>query len=500
MPKFNIIVATSSNMGIGKGGNLPWKLKGELKWFQDITMKTRWPQQVNAIIMGRNTWDSLPDGRKPLQGRVNIIVSRSLKMDVKPSSVYTATSLNAALECESSLEDISDVFIIGGNRLYSEALSHPDLDCVYMTKIDHCYDCDVYFPPYSDVLEEVDGSPKYTEYDTNISREVSYRVVKFKVARNIIGNIPQRVPYDDYLTKSGYDKRIRSSMNPEEARYLSYINYIMDHGNLKSDRTGVGTKSIYGVTLRYSLENNTWPILTTKKVFAKGIIEELLWFISGKTDGKILLNKGIKIWRGNGTREFLDNNGLVHYEEHDLGPIYGHQWRHSGAQYTDCKADYSGKGVDQLSNVIKQLTDNPDSRRHIICSWNPIQIKQMALPPCHVLVQFYVANGELSCMMYQRSLDEALGCPYNIASYSLLTHMIAHLTGFKAKEFIHVSGDTHVYLNHFEGVREQITREPYQFPKVNFKRKVANIDDFKYEDIELVGYRSHPPIKFEMAI
>lgn len=286
----------------------------------------------------------------------------------------------------------------------------------------------------------------------------------------------------------------------EELQYLNLVGKIIKEGNEVSDRTGVGTFSLFGAQMRFSLRDNTIPLLTTKRVFWRAVVHELLWFIGGSTNAKILQEKGVHIWDGNSTREFLDKSGFHDREEGDLGPVYGFQWRHCGAEYKTCHDDYSGQGVDQLAEVINKIKTNPQDRRIIMCSWNVVDIPKMALPPCHCLVQFYVANGEVSCQLYQRSADMGLGVPFNIASYALLTHMIAHITGLKAGEFIHTTGDTHVYKNHVDPLLEQIKREPKEFPKLKIKRNVTSIDDFKFEDFELEGYSPQGPIKMEMAV
>nr|XP_025742433.1 thymidylate synthase isoform X2 [Callorhinus ursinus] len=213
-----------------------------------------------------------------------------------------------------------------------------------------------------------------------------------------------------------------------------------------------------------------------------------------------LSSKGVKIWDANGSRDFLDSLGFSNREEGDLGPVYGFQWRHFGAEYKDKDSDYSGQGVDQLQKVIDTIKTNPDDRRIILCGWNPKDLPLMALPPCHALCQFYVVNGELSCQLYQRSGDMGLGVPFNIASYALLTYMIAHITGLKPGDFIHTLGDAHIYLNHIEPLKMQLQREPRPFPKLRILRKVETIDDFKAEDFQIEGYSPHPTIKMEMAV
>uniref|UniRef100_A0AAG5DT16 Thymidylate synthase n=1 Tax=Anopheles atroparvus TaxID=41427 RepID=A0AAG5DT16_ANOAO len=288
--------------------------------------------------------------------------------------------------------------------------------------------------------------------------------------------------------------------NSEEQSYLQLIQDILSKGNKRLDRTGVGTLSIFGAQMRFSLREGVLPLLTTKKVFFRGVAEELLWFIKGSTNAKELQAKGIHIWDGNSTREFLDSCGFVDREEGDLGPVYGFQWRHFGAKYGTCHDDYKGKGKDQLAEVIDKIKNNPYDRRIIMSAWNPSDIPNMALPPCHCLAQFFVADGELSCQMYQRSADVGLGVPFNIASYSLLTHMIAHVTGLKAGEFIHTTGDTHIYLNHVDALREQLKRKPTKFPTLAFKRKVDSIDDFCFDDFEIKNYNPQSTIKMQMAV
>ncbi|XP_014204814.1 thymidylate synthase-like isoform X2 [Copidosoma floridanum] len=286
----------------------------------------------------------------------------------------------------------------------------------------------------------------------------------------------------------------------EEHQYLHLIKLILEKGAVRDDRTGVGTHSIFGTQMRFSLRNGTFPLLTTKRVFWRGVAEELFWFIRGSTNAKELSAKGIKIWDANASREFLDICGFTGREEGDLGPVYGFQWRYFGAKYVDMHADYTGQGFDQLADVIHKIRTNPNDRRIIISSWNPVDIPLMALPPCHSLAQFYVDGGEVSCHLYQRAGDMGLGVPFNIASYSLLTCLIAHVTNLKPGDFVHTMGDTHVYRNHVEAIKEQMKREPRPFPKLRIKRQVTSIDDFHFTDLELEGYDPHPKLDMPMAL
>jgi len=299
---------------------------------------------------------------------------------------------------------------------------------------------------------------------------------------------------------NGSTNGVEKKADHEELQYLNLIKKIIETGNLRGDRTGTGTLSVFGAQMRFSLRDGIFPLLTTKKVFYRGIAEELFWFIRGSTSAKELQDKNVRIWDGNSSREFLDSIGLVDREVGDLGPVYGFQWRHFGAEYTNMHADYSGQGVDQLKEVINRIKNKPNDRRIIMCAWNPADLDKMALPPCHCLVQFYVANGELSCQLYQRSADMGLGVPFNIASYALLTIMIAHVTGLVPGDFVHTLGDAHVYNNHVEALKIQLDREPKDFPKIVIKRKVEKIEDFNIDDFEIVGYAPHPKIAMDMAV
>lgn len=262
-------------------------------------------------------------------------------------------------------------------------------------------------------------------------------------------------------------------------QYLDLLKYILDKGIEKEDRTGTGTISIFGYQMRFNLEEG-FPLLTTKKLHLKSIIYELLWFIRGDTNIKYLKEHGVSIWD-----EWADENG-------DLGPIYGYQWR--------SWPSYDGGHIDQLSRVINGIKNNPHSRRHIVSAWNVADIDKMALPPCHCLFQFYVANDRLSCQLYQRSGDVFLGVPFNIASYSLLLMMVAKVCGLKPGEFIHTLGDAHIYLNHLDQVKLQLTRQPRKLPQMIINRDVDSILDFKYEDFKLIDYNPHPYIKGEVSV
>jgi thymidylate synthase len=291
----------------------------------------------------------------------------------------------------------------------------------------------------------------------------------------------------------------------EEKNYLSLLSNIVQNGSERQDRTGTGTRSIFGTQLRFSLENNKIPMLTTKKIHSKSVIEELLFFLRGDTDTKKLEEKGVNIWKGNTTREFLDKRGLTYLPEGDMGKGYGYQWRKFGEEKWEDQEGYDVgiDGVDQLNNLIHSLKKDPYSRRHIISAWNPNQLNQMALPPCHIIVQYYVDNGTLSSHFYMRSVDTFLGLPFNIMSYGIMNHIIAKAVGMKSKELVFTGGDTHVYLNHLEQVNEQIGREPYPAPTLEITKEINSVKDIELlslEDFTINNYVSHPAIKATMAV
>ena len=262
-------------------------------------------------------------------------------------------------------------------------------------------------------------------------------------------------------------------------QYLDLLNRILDEGVQKGDRTGTGTLSVFGNQMRFNMQDG-FPLLTTKKLHLKSIIYELLWFLRGDTNVLYLQEHGVRIWN-----EWADQNG-------DLGPVYGHQWR--------SWPDYKGGTIDQIANVIDQIKHHPDSRRMLVTAWNPAEVDQMALPPCHCLFQFYVADGKLSLQLYQRSADTFLGVPFNIASYALLLQMMAQVTGLEVGEFIHTTGDTHLYLNHLEQAKLQLTREPRPLPKMKINPDVKDLFSFKYEDFELTDYNPWPHIAADVAV
>lgn len=305
----------------------------------------------------------------------------------------------------------------------------------------------------------------------------------------------------------------------EEYQYLHLIRDILSNGEHRPDRTGTGTLSIpFPPQHKYSLSKPDGtlilPLLTTKRVFFRAVLAELLWFVAGDTNAKTLQDQNVKIWDGNASRQYLDSVGLGHREEGDLGPVYGFQWRHFGAEYQDCHADYSGKGVDQLAEVVHKLKNNPYDRRIILSAWNPADLKKMALPPCHMFAQFYVSfpassptrtdgskKGTIHSLLYQRSCDMGLGVPFNIASYALLTHTLARVCDLVPGTLTHTMGDVHVYMDHREALEEQLKREPREFPGLELSKEAGcSIDGWKAEDFKVVGYEPHKGIAMKMSV
>ena len=284
-----------------------------------------------------------------------------------------------------------------------------------------------------------------------------------------------------------------------EEQYINLVKDILDNGKLIEGRNGK-TLTVFGRSMRFNLSNDVIPALTTKKVACKTCLKELLWFISGKTSNKILKEQNVKIWNDNSSREYLDSIGLTDREEDDLGPVYGHQWRHFNAKYGTFNDDYTGKGVDLLKYIIDSLKDEKTrySRRLVMSAWNPCQLDEMALPPCHVLIQFNVIDNKLSCALTQRSCDIGLGVPFNILSYSIFTHLLAKHCGLEADEFVYFMGNVHIYDDHIESLRRQVKNEILEFPKLKIKVTRENIDDYKLDDFEFMDYVCNETIVMKM--
>ena len=462
LAQFEIIVAIDQGNGIAKEGNIPWNHPSDMRFFRDTTMG----RGKNAIIMGRKTYETIPIDYRPLRNRKCFIVSRTWKQEEHPEIGVCSSLVEALSAIGGSIKSYDSVFIIGGEQVYNEAIRDFMYLCkrIIVTKFKKNYDCDQFFP--WDAVKEYPA-----DRDTQKTRDY---------ARHFFS------PADIH----------------GENTYLDLLRTILEEGESKPDRTGTGTKSIFGVQMRFNISERL-PIVTTKKIFYENILKELLFFVSGKTNTKILEEQGVNIWKGNTSQDFIDKRGLE-YDEGDMGAMYGHQWRHWNAKYDGADADYSDQGIDQLSDLITNIRDNPHSRRHILTTWNPEQLDEMVIHPCHFAVQFNVSGNRkyLDCQLYQRSADMFLGVPYNITSYCILTYMIAHLTGLKPRYFIHSIGDAHIYSNHETQVNKQLSRTPRPFPIMKLRRghKIHEIDDFDFENFVIEGYTSWPFISAKMAI
>eukprot|EP01018_Ginkgo_biloba_P008671 Gb_07591 [translate_table: standard] len=505
---FQVVVAATLEMGIGKDGKMPWNLPSDMQFFKEITSSTSASLKKNAVIMGRRTWESIPQKFRPLPGRLNVVLSRSGRFDIATvENVVMCGSLGSALELLAAPPyslSIETVFVIGGGQIYREALNALNCDAIHLTEIESTFECDTFIPP----IDTSAFRPWYSSLPS-VENDIRHSFVTYVRIRNSsnadspvssdgIENGSKNIDIYDRYQKYHFLPKIISERH-EEYLYLRLVQDIISNGVEKGDRTGTGTLSKFGCQMRFNLRKS-FPLLTTKRVFWRGVVEELLWFISGSTDAKVLQEKGVHIWDGNASRDYLDSIGLKERQEGDLGPVYGFQWRHFGARYTNNHADYSGQGFDQLADVIHKIKFNPEDRRIILSAWNPADLKLMALPPCHMFAQFYVAKGELSCQMYQRSCDMGLGVPFNIASYALLTRMIAHVCDLVPGDFIHVLGDAHVYKNHVGPLLEQFQNSPRPFPVLKINPEKKDIDSFVASDFQLFGYDSHKKIEMKMAV
>eukprot|EP01082_Thalassiosira_pseudonana_P007343 g6770.t1 g6770 contig23:1178395-1180293(-) len=537
-----VVAAAAGSRGIGHQGKLPWRLPGDMNHFKKVTTTPPSPGLTNAVIMGRKTWDSIPSKFRPLDGRVNVILSRKGAAGVEgvPMStddnnnnnnaedILVASSLEEAMQKLDGRANHGSTFIIGGGEIYSQGIKSglvkrviytnvkglaedAKLDAFFPELTDSEWECVPFTPKDNAENEETENNhvskkAKVAEEHEDAKSGLKYEFLEYIRRDNVVTDSPSE-SNEAIAAKNEAEKEDipeGADVNPEEMQYLEICRDIIENGVRRGDRTGTGTLSKFGVQMRYSLRDNTLPLLTTKRTFWRGVAEELLWFVKGSTNANELADKNIHIWDGNGSREFLDSRGLQHREEGDLGPVYGFQWRHFGAEYKDMHADYTGQGVDQLADCIDKIINNPEDRRIVMSAWNPKDLDVMALPPCHMFCQFYVDTdrNEVSCQMYQRSADMGLGVPFNIASYALLTHMIAKVTGRKAGDFVHTIGDAHVYLNHVDALKEQLERKPRAFPKLKMKdgKDFNDIDGFEFDDFEVVGYKPHKTIKMKMAV
>jgi len=520
------ITPYKGKFAIGYANNLLCKLSEDIKFFADITTQTcsinsnlsdntNSNFDQNVVVMGRKTWFSIPNKNRPLKNRINIVLTNDknlinlTKKDLKifnlqnnkstmikniSKKIFKHVSFNDSVLFMNfkTFEEFYElykfnVFIIGGGEIYKLFAKHSFL------KPEYYYLTEIYNYKFENkILDEIIYMDPIDE---------SYKLISYSNKKRSKNDIEYR-----FLTYKKHD-----NFKTDENNYLNLCSKILNEGKERIDRTGVGTLSLFGEHMSFDLSESI-PLFTTKRMAWKHCIEELLWFLRGDTDVKILQKKGIKIWDGNTSREFLDSHNLSHYNEGILGPGYSWQWRFFNAKYSQTLSDTSNVdikkigGVDQIQNVINQLKNNPFSRRIIVSAWNPSQLSEMALPPCHFAFQFYVHENDnkkyLNCHLFQRSQDEFLGCPFNIFSYSVLTYILALKCDMQPGKLTCSITDAHIYLNHISSINEQLNRSPRPFPKLVINQNVKNKDfkDITINDFDLIGYFPEMSIKAPMAV
>lgn len=489
MKQVHVILAVDENTGIAIQKDninyIPWTIKEDIMYFKKITTDVEDKNKKNAIIMGKNTWTSI---NKPLPNRLNIVISNKINNSQDTDDIKFFKFPSHAMQYLNTLDYIEKIFICGGVMLYNEFINSNNVQYLYLTKI-----C--------------------RNYNTNMKVDINFNNYKLISTTSSIvfdSQLKDHVLMNYEIYENNSFQYIVNNENLEEMQYINILKNILNTGNFRQTRNAK-TLSLFGATMEFNLTNG-FPLLTTKKMFLRGIFEELKFFLLGQTDTKILEQKGVNIWKGNTSRQFLDSVGLINLKEGDMGPLYSFQLRHYGADYNGCDDNYNNKGVDQLLNVINTLKNDKNSRRILMTTFNPAQINQAPLPPCHgIVIQFGIIDrNKLSLHMYQRSADWILGEPFNIASYALLLHLVCELVNndeiYTGEHLIPWKlmisfGDIHVYESHIQVAKEQISRIPYKFPKLRIKKQIKNLDELKdlnFEDIELENYKCHNALRVEM--
>jgi dihydrofolate reductase/thymidylate synthase len=494
------VVNYKNKLAIGRDNGLLFRLKEDLKYFQHITthnLNSNSKLDKNVVVMGRKTWFSIPREKRPLKNRINLVLTNDkdlIKLSPYPTFPWTKLDnsvyfINYDQLLKFYKKYTPNMFIIGGSKIYNLFLNNPDIKLkpnkIFLTEV-YNYIPEIGVEPDT-FMDHFDQSYKLvgvSDKKHDPGYDLHFRFLEYR-------------HYPNYIT--------------EEAKYIKLAKDILENGNERSDRTGVGTISSFGHQLHFDISQSI-PLLTTKRVQFKGIVEELLFFCRGDTDSKLLDAKNVKIWNGNTTRDFLDNRGLHFYDQGIMGPMYGFMWRNFGGKYSQAFADTSKidlskiGGFDQLSHVEHLLKTDPFSRRIYISNLNPEQSDKMVLEPCHVFFQLYVTeeNGQkyLSGHFLMRSNDFGCGFPFNITSYTILIYLLALRCNMKPKEIVYSCSDVHIYKNHITQIQQQFTRTPRPFPrlKVNDNVKYKDWSEIQYTDFDLIGYFPYPGIKMEMAI
>lgn len=460
------IVAVGKNLGIGTKDDIPWKVKEDLRFFREKT-------ENNIVVMGWNTFASLQ--MKPLPNRLNIVLTTK---HYSPEKDHEQNLIICNMdECMKVLDDKKivnnlKIYIVGGEQVYKLFL--PYVTKIHLTEIQH-----------EDNYEFTKFFPKITE---------NFRISEVSELKTCKEDPKLKYRFITYINDHDYKHNF-------DHEYLKMCKNVLDNGEERKDRTGTGTYSIFGGQMRFDIRKYI-PVLTTKRVPWKSCIEELLWFLRGDTDSNILSKKGVNIWKANSSRQFLDDVGLVHLEEGDCGANYSFQWKHFGANYSNKDGDYTDKGIDQIKYIEDLLKKDKTSRRIFLSAWNPCDLRNTVLPPCHVSAQFYVnSNDELSCHLYQRSCDMFLGVPWNILSYSILTYLLAFRNGYKPGWLIHSTGDTHIYKDHLEQMKLQMEKNTLSAPILQISESVKNKEwhEIDIDDFDLIGYFPHSKIHAKMS-
>lgn len=498
--KLNLIYCKNNQNYIGINNDLLFFNKDDMKYFKEITKQEYIKNSKNIVIMGYNTWVSIPDNYKPLKDRINIIITKNHFKEMKYEN-ENIKIFNDFDFCLKFLEDeelngrlLGKKFIIGGSQLYNHVYKH------YNKSIDIIYET------YINCTLPVENDYNYSKLNFTISDDKNFTKIisKYNDSSDLTINKlfdkdfewhSMKIP--DLINHGLHFNRYQNNsyINNDEKQYIDLLKDILYKNNIKDSRNSK-VISQFGEKMTFDLRKG-FPLLTTKRMPFKTILRELLWFINGCTDNDKLNEKKVHIWDQNGSKEFLESRGL-NYEENDLGPVYGFQWRHFGATYINRYTDYTGLGEDQLKNIINLIKTDPTSRRIILSAWNPCDLDKMALPPCHVMVQFSIDKEFIDAQLYQRSGDMFLGVPFNIASYSILLHIIGSITGYTPRYFHHVLGDAHIYMNHIDAITEQIFRIPMSFPTLVLKNKINDIDNIDEDNFILKDYNCYPTIKAEM--
>ena len=502
---FQIIVAVGAGMGIGIEGHLPWHLNQELSYFRQITLhpdpEHYWnqpdlglnahresdlgligdamkkPPTKNIVIMGRHSWESIPENYRPLKNRINLVLSTD-ESQISDNQRIILRSFERALEWCYQHQRIyphTQIWVIGGSMLYREAIHHRDCVGLYLTEIEDYYRCDIRFPEWNSqhLIHDPSYDRPFEDYDRFTQKNVK-----------------------------GIFRRYFRHSNTDELDYLSVMSRLIRDGRWSQNRTGIPTYRLMGEALEFDLRGGILPLLTTKSVPFRIIFEELKWFLKGDTNVRHLMERNVHIWDANTTREELDQRGFQELDEYSLPYGYGFLWRHFGADYQTAHTDYQGQGFDQIQYVLDQLRTQPTSRRIILSAWYPPALDRMVLPACHCLYQWSVDGDQLDVTMVQRSGDFFLGNPFNICSTALLTYLLGYMTHLHPRRFKYWIHDCHLYETHLEVARTQIARNPRAFPtiQINPRREIQDISDFELEDIVIAGYNPHPVLRAPMAV